>query len=88
VVYHSSLWTYLSTAEQDRIRELLAESGARATARRPLAWLRHEDSGELGAIEIRSTLWPDGREWILGAGHPHGRRVVWYETPSPVAPRD
>ncbi|MCG8591340.1 MAG: DUF2332 domain-containing protein [Proteobacteria bacterium] len=82
VVYHSSVWNYLPPEEQDRVRGHLEAAGRAASAGQPLAWLRHEDTGELGAVEIRLQLWPDGEERLLGLGHPHGRRVEWYETTS------
>jgi hypothetical protein len=80
VVFHSSVWLYLPEGEQARVRGLLAEAGARATRDRPLVWLRHEDTRDLSAVEIRLTLWPGGEEELLGHGHPHGRRVVWAGT--------
>jgi hypothetical protein len=78
VVYHSSVWIYLSDDEQARIRALLAAAGARANARASLAWLRHEDDdAKTGKVEIRATLWPGGEERLLGYGHHHGREVRW-----------
>jgi hypothetical protein len=45
VLFHSAVWLYLPPREQERIRELVAARGARATPLSPLAWLRHEDGG-------------------------------------------
>jgi len=28
-------------------------------------------------MELRLTLWPDGRERVLAAAHPHGAWVEW-----------
>jgi len=78
VVYHSSVWIYLSQDEQARIRALLATAGSRADASAPVAWLRHEDDdGKTGKVEIRATLWPGGEDRLLGYGHHHGREVRW-----------
>ncbi len=77
VLYHSSVWIYVPVDEQQRIRGLVEDAGRRADADRPLAWLRHEDSGPAGQIEIRLQTWPGGEERVLGRGHPHGRRVEW-----------
>lgn len=78
VVYHSSVWIYLSDAEQTRIRALLAAAGERASDEAPLAWLRHEDDDRrTGKVEIRATIWPNGEERLLGYGHHHGREVQW-----------
>jgi hypothetical protein len=77
VVFHSSMWMYVPADEQRALTALLEEHGARADARRPLAWLRHEDGVKAGTVEIRLRLWPGGEERLLGMGHPHGRRVEW-----------
>jgi len=78
VVFHSSLWLYLERDEQNEIRDMLTQQGARATRDQPLAWLRHEDGAVAGTVEIRLTRWPGGEERLLGMGHPHGRRVKWH----------
>ncbi|MBW2242046.1 MAG: DUF2332 domain-containing protein [Deltaproteobacteria bacterium] len=77
VVYHSSVWTYLTSPEQQTIRSAIEARGADATKARPLAWLRAEDSTDGIRIELRLRTWPDGRETLLGEGHPHGRVVHW-----------
>jgi hypothetical protein len=78
VVYHSAFWLYLQPDEQEAIRALLTEHGANATARTPLAWLRHENVGNIAEIELRASVWPGGEERHFGMGHPHGRRVTWF----------
>lgn len=77
VVYHSSVWLYIGADEQQEIRALLQQRGARATGENPLAWLRHEDGEVAGSVEIRLCVWPPGEERLLGYGHPHGRFVEW-----------
>jgi hypothetical protein len=80
VVYHSSVWIYLTDQQQARIRDELASAGRRASAEAPVAWLRHEDDdAKTGKVEIRMTLWPDGDERLLGHGHAHGREVRWLD---------
>ncbi|MDJ0869381.1 MAG: DUF2332 family protein, partial [Myxococcota bacterium] len=82
VVYHSSVWSYLPDEEQAEVRALLDAAGARATSGCPVAWLRHEEGGPVGTIEIRVRSWPDGEERLLGRGHPHGRSVEWLGAPA------
>jgi hypothetical protein len=78
VVFHSSVWMYLPDAERAALRRALERRGARATAEKPLAWLRAEDEPDRpGNIEVKLTLWPGGRERRLARGHPHGREVEW-----------
>lgn len=75
VVFHSSMWIYVSKPEQARIRTLLEAAGRRG----PLAWLRHEDERGDAQMELRARLWPDG-DRLLARGHPHGRFVEWLPT--------
>ena len=82
IVYHSSVWTYIPAAEQTRIKNTLEAAGRAATAAKPLAWLRAEDSENGATIELRLRVWPDGQETLLGEGHPHGRVVVWRPEPA------
>ena len=87
VVYHSAVWLYVEREEQAAIRELIEARGARATARDPIAWLRHEDGEVVGTIEVRLRMWPGGEERLLGMGHPHGKRVEWQaQADSPISP--
>jgi hypothetical protein len=78
VLYHSSLWLYITPGEQTEIREMLEARGQRATQRDPLVWLRVEDGKVPGSFEIRYRAWPGGEEQLLGMGHPHGRFVDWH----------
>lgn len=81
VVFHSSVWIYIPRDEQQELSDRIEAQGARATRRRPLAWLRHEDGRQPGSVEIRLRVWPGGDETLLGMGHPHGRRVEWRAAP-------
>ncbi len=76
VVFHSIMWNYVSRDAQQRIRAALAETGAHAHPRAPLAWLRLEFFSHTAA-ELRLTLWPDGIERTLAAADPHGRWTRW-----------
>lgn len=73
VVYHSIVIQYLDGASRDRLLATIAESGARATAEAPLAWLRMEPGGE--QAEVRLTLWPGGQERLVATTGFHGREV-------------
>lgn len=42
VVFHSIMWQYMPADEQQQVRSLLAEAGARGSAGAPLAWLHME----------------------------------------------
>jgi hypothetical protein len=73
VVFHSSMWIYLSPDEQAGIVSVLEESGARS----PLAWLRHEDERGDAQMELLLRTWPGADDERLARGHPHGREVHW-----------
>ena len=82
VVHHSYVWPYLPEEEQDRVATLIAEAGARADARAPLAWLRMEQNAARDGMEVLLDLWPDagrseGARRRLAFCHPHGRWVDW-----------
>ena len=78
VLFHSIVWGYLPGATRERIRAHLDTVGAASTAQAPLAWLRFELAPTTAAkTEIRLTLWPGGRDYVLGDAHPHGAAVRW-----------
>ncbi len=79
VIYHTIFWTYLSSEAQARIRAALSTAGSRATATRPLAWLRYELNGEGGVAELHLQSWPGGLNEHLATGHPHAARIAWRE---------
>ncbi len=76
VLFHSVVWWYLSEAERERVTRLVHGAAARAGRDAPLAWLRLEPP-DLAEVELRLTLWPDGRDVALARGHPHGERAHW-----------
>lgn len=77
VVWHTIFWTYLTPGAQARIEAALAAAGSRATARRPLAWLRYELNGMGGVAELKLDLWPGGEARALAIGHPHVNDLKW-----------
>lgn len=85
VVFHSIVWQYLPATTKDAIRAALAEAGARATADRPLCWLRMEPANAAHA-DLRLTTW-NGADRLVGDQPPvdellahvgyHGSDVAW-----------
>lgn len=75
IVYHSAVWFYLPEPEQERVRELIEEAGARATPDAPLAWVRleHEDAD----LTLRVSTFPGERDECLAKASPHGLWVHW-----------
>ncbi len=78
VVTHSIVWQYLPDAAQARVAALITEAGSRATPTAPLAWLRMEGDGGAPGAAITLTLWPEGREQVIGRVDFHGRWVDWH----------
>ena len=54
-------------------------AGAAATSDSPVAWLRMEPApdSEGYPMELRLTLWPEGKARVLATVHPHGAWVNW-----------
>jgi hypothetical protein len=75
VVMHSIVLQYLSKDGRRALVDAVAEAGGRATHDAPLAWLRMEP-GRDGA-EIRLTVWPGGRERLVGISGYHGPPIRW-----------
>jgi len=81
---HSIVWQYLPKSERDAVRQALAQAGARATERAPIAWFRMEADGAHNATQNRGaaltlTVWPGGLEQEVGRGDFHGRWARWGE---------
>jgi hypothetical protein len=86
VVFHTIMWQYMSTADQQRIDDMLDHAGQKAHPGAPLAWLRLEtDDGPKGA-GLTMTTWSgrpdDGKSHELGRGDFHGRWVEWNGLPA------
>jgi hypothetical protein len=78
VLYHSIVWQYLPDATRRSITAAMEQAGARATAERPLAWVRLETNRETFRHELTVRYWPGGEEPVmLAEAHPHGAWVEW-----------
>lgn len=81
VVWHSVMWQYLTSEEQQRIQTRLEQLGERSTPTAPLAHLSLEPErrGPEGVHEFLVTLttWPDGRSRVLGTSRGHGIPTDW-----------
>ena len=79
VLYHSVVWQYLGTKTRETLVGAIQAAGESAAADRPFAWLRMEPvpNDMTAPMDLRLTLWPDGRETLLARVHPHGARVDW-----------
>ena len=89
VVFHSIVVQYFDAADAARLREILATTGARATATAPLAWLRLEPRRLVDAdSELRLTTWPGGRDRHLARTSPHLGPVVYGGEDPDQAPSD
>ena len=82
VVYHSSVWQYVTEDSRVRMRTALARAGAAATPSAPLAWLSLEPAGPVSAIRMR--WWPGGEDEVLGVAAYHGPVVYWGVRPPPA----
>ncbi len=86
VVMHSIVWQYICAEGQGRITAALEAAGARATAGRPLAWLRVEANRTVHRHEITLRSWPGhGRSMLIGHSHAHG---FWVERLAQAVPGD
>jgi len=78
VLYHSVVWQYLPPETRSAITEAMEQTGSRATAERPLAWVKLETNRETFRHELAIRYWPGGDEWVtLSEAHPHGAWVEW-----------
>ena len=86
VLWHSVMWQYLSSAEQDAVTAQVERLGREATERAPFAHLfleptrRTPDSPHDFLVVL--TVWPSGERRIFGDAHPHGGPVRWDQIPS------
>jgi hypothetical protein len=73
------MWQYLPEATRRSITAAMELAGARATAERPLAWVRLETNRATFRHELSIRYWPGGAEAvILSEAHPHGAWVIWH----------
>ncbi|MEU8803532.1 DUF2332 domain-containing protein [Spirillospora sp. NPDC048819] len=81
VVWHSTMWAYLSGDEAARMLRHLEDAGAAATGEAPVAHLSFEgrDASRLDAVQVVALrLWPGGERTILGEGPSHGLPITWF----------
>jgi len=79
VLYHSVMWQYLPEVTRQAITAAMEAAGSRATADRPLAWVRLETNRETFRHELSIRYWPGGEEAVtLSEAHPHGAWVIWH----------
>lgn len=80
VLYHSVMWQYLPETTRRSITAAMEQAGARATADKPLAWVRLETNRATFRHELTVRYWPGGAEPVmLAEAHPHGAWVDWVE---------
>jgi hypothetical protein len=77
VVFHTIAWQYLPDESKKRGAALLRQAGSRASAERPLAWLRLEGDGAGPGAALTLTTWPEGEEKMIARADYHGRWVRW-----------
>jgi hypothetical protein len=81
VVWHSVMWQYLPTDEQERAAGLIEVLGERATPGARLVHLFLEptrrDAARNHEFLVVMTTWPGGERRILGRAAPHGVPVTW-----------
>lgn len=81
MLWHSVMWQYLSSADQDAITARVSELGASATDEMPFAHLSLEPTGRTPAARheflVVLQLWPTGARTIIGTSVAHGVPTVW-----------
>ena len=80
LIQNTVAWQYFPPDRQAQGVSLIEAAGARATARRPLAWMQMETEGDTtGAIGAALTLrlWPGDLTLPLGRADFHGRWIKW-----------
>lgn len=78
LIFHTVAWQYFPQSVQSEARGLIEAKGAKATNRRPLAWLSMENDGTTAAgAELTLRLWPGDEMHRLGRADFHGRWVNW-----------
>lgn len=78
VIYHSIALQYFPKDAQARAAGAIKAAGARASEKRPIAWLSMEFPEMNAPIELSLRCWPgDGERALLATCHPHGAWVDW-----------
>ena len=78
VLFHTVMWQYMPQVTRERITAAMEAAGERATAGKPLAWIKVETNRATFKHELRVRYWPGGSEEVkLAEAHPHGAWVEW-----------
>jgi hypothetical protein len=75
VLFHSIVWQYISRQERQELLDLIQETGARATADSPFAWLRMEP-GENNA-EVKLAIFPGFEDRVIATAGYHRPNTHW-----------
>ena len=79
VIHHSIVWQYIPPDRQARITAAIEAAGARASADRPLAWMRLETNRATFRHELTIRCWPgNGEPALLAEAQAHGAWVDWF----------
>ncbi|MFD1034661.1 DUF2332 domain-containing protein [Sphingomonas hankookensis] len=77
VLMHSVVWQYLGDTRRAAITTMMTQAAARATADRPLAWVRMEPDRVLQRQELIVQSWPGhGEAQMLATAHAHGAWIA------------
>lgn len=76
-VFHSMFIQYLAERDRHIIVDAIARAGARATAERPLAWIRFEWTPCRSEVQLSLTCWPSGETHLLATCHAYGEWIEW-----------
>lgn len=79
MLIHTIMWQYLPAVTRARISAAMEAAGERATAERPIAWLRMEADDQPHSAGVLLTIWPGGTEREIARADFHGRWVEWTE---------
>jgi hypothetical protein len=81
IVWHSVMWQYLPTDEQERTAAVIEALGDRATPGAPLVHLLLEPTRRAPDRDheflVVMTTWPGAERQVLGRAAPHGVPVTW-----------
>ena len=78
MLMHSIVWQYVPEDQQQRITAAMEAAGAKATAEKPLAWVKVEADRTVHRHMLKVRYWPGGEEETqLAWSHPHGADIEW-----------
>jgi hypothetical protein len=75
VLFHSIVWQYIGRQERKDLLDLIQETGSRATADAPFAWLRMEP-GEKSA-EVKLAIFPGFEDRVIATAGYHRPNTFW-----------